>query len=433
MLKRYCMPEMARLWTEENKFKKWLQVEIAHCEVLAEMGQIPAGAVAQIRRKARIRVARIEQLEQTLRHDVVAFTTHIAEQVGPASKHLHFGLTSTDVVDTGQALILREACLLIFDAMEEVMKTLREKALQYRQTPMVGRTHGVHAEPTSFGLKLLLWHQEMERNVRRLEAARAAVVCGKVSGAVGTHSHLSPEVEERICSRLGLPYAAVSSQVLQRDRHAEFLAALAILAASYEKFAMEIRHLQRTEVREVCEPFGAGQKGSSAMPHKRNPVTCEQICGLARLVRGYALSAFENVALWHERDITHSSVERVILADATSLVHYMSRKMNWILQNMSVYPSRMRQNLRLTRGLIYSGALLLELTRKGISREEAYGWVQRCSAKVWDEGADFRNAVLQDKDIRSVLSPAEIHQIFNLRHALRHIPAIFERVLPRHA
>jgi adenylosuccinate lyase len=429
MIKRYALPEMSRLWTDEQKFHKWLEVEIALCDVLAELGQIPAEIPGQIRKKARIKIARIEKLELILRHDVVAFTTHIAEQIGDASRYLHFGLTSTDVVDTGQALILRDAIALIFDEIDQLNGTLRQKAIQYQKIPMIGRTHGIHAEPTTFGLKLLLWYEEMQRNILRLRAARAAVVCGKISGAVGTHAHLSPAIEVQVCRHLGLDYARVSSQVLQRDRHAEFLCTLAIIAASYEKFATEIRHLQRTEVREVCEPFGSGQKGSSAMPHKRNPVTCEQICGLARLVRGYALATLENVALWHERDISHSSVERVVLADACTLVHYMTRKLNWILQNMMVNPQQMRRNLRLTKGLVYSGTLLLELTRKGILREEAYAWVQRCSARVWDKGEDFRESVLEDRNIAKVLSADEIHQAFDLKHALRHVPEIFQRVL----
>jgi adenylosuccinate lyase len=419
---------MARLWTDEYKYRKWLEVEIALCEVLAETGQIPAGIPGQIRKKARIRKARIEKLEQILRHDVVAFTTHVAEQIGDASRYLHFGLTSTDVVDTGQALVLREAIALIFDELDRLNATLRQKAIEHQNTPMIGRTHGVHAEPITFGLKLLLWYEEMQRNILRLRAARTAVVCGKISGAVGTHAHLSPEIEERVCRRLGLDNARVSSQVLQRDRHAELLCALAIIGATYEQFATEIRHLQRTEVHELSEPFGSGQKGSSAMPHKRNPITCEQICGLARLLRGFALASLENVALWHERDISHSSVERVVLADACTLVHYMTRKLDWILQNMVVYPQRMRRNLRLTGGLVFSGTLLLELTRKGILREEAYAWVQRCSAKVWDEGADFRQSVGKDRNIAKVLTPVEIDQVFDLKHALRHVPGIFQRV-----
>jgi adenylosuccinate lyase len=419
---------MSRLWTDEFKFQKWLDVEIALCEALAELGQIPDEVAGQIRKKARIKIARIEKLEQTLRHDVVAFTTHIAEQIGDASRYLHFGLTSTDVVDTGQALIMREAIAIIFEEIDLLNKTLRQKAIQYQNTPMIGRTHGVHAEPTTFGLKLLLWYEEMQRNVRRLQEARAAVVCGKISGAVGTHAHLSPQVEVQICRHLGLDYARVSSQVLQRDRHAEFVCVLAIIGASYEKIATEIRHLQRTEVREVCEPFGSEQKGSSAMPHKRNPVTSEQICGLARLLRGFAMATLENVALWHERDISHSSVERVVLADACTLVHYMTRKLNWILQHMVVYPQQMRRNLRLSRGLVYSGTLLLELIRKGVLREEAYAWVQRCSAKVWDEGEDFQGSVLLDSSISKILTAAEIHQAFDLKQALRHVPDIFDRV-----
>ncbi len=429
MIARYTRKEMAALWNDENKFRSWLEVELAVCDVLAEEGWIPEEAARFIRKKARIRARRISELEVTLKHDVVAFTTSVGEQIGNDSRYFHFGLTSTDVVDTGQALVLRQAIGLIFDELEPLLEVLRQKALQYRDTPVIGRTHGVHAEPTTFGLKLLVWYQELQRHLGRLAQARDAVVCGKISGAVGTFAHLPPEIEEKTCRRLGLPYALVSTQTLQRDRHAELMSVLANIAASFEKWATEIRHLQRTEVREANEPFGSGQKGSSAMPHKRNPITCEQICGLARVVRSFALTAFENVALWHERDISHSSAERVILADGTTLVHYLAGRMRWVLENLNVFPERMLENLNATGGLFFSGTLLLELARRGISREEAYGWVQRCSARVWDEGADFRKAVLADPNIRQVLSRKEISRLFELKHALRHVPAIFERVL----
>lgn len=429
MIPRYTRKEMAALWSDENKFRAWLEVELAVSEVLAQEGWIPREAVPYMRKKARIRVQRIQELEKTLRHDVVAFTTSIAEQIGEYSRYLHFGLTSTDVVDTAQALILRQVLGLIFDELEVLSEILKRKAIEYRDTPIMGRTHGVHAEPTTFGLKLLVWYQELQRQLTRLQNARDNVVCGKISGAVGTFAHLPPQIEEKACRLLGLPFAAVSTQTLQRDRHAELLSVLANIAASFEKWATEIRHLQRTEVREAAEPFASGQKGSSAMPHKRNPVTCEQICGLARVVRSFAVTALENVALWHERDISHSSAERVILADSTTLVHYLAGKMCWILENMNVYPERMLQNLKLTGGLVFSGTLLLELARKGITREQAYAWVQRCSAKVWDEGADFRKTVLADPDISRILSREETLKVFNLKHALRHVPAIFERVL----
>ena len=429
MISRYTRKEMAALWSEENKFRSWLEVELAVCDVLAEEGWIPKEAAGRIRKKARIRVKRINELEVTLRHDVVAFTTSVAEQIGDDSRYLHFGLTSTDVVDTGQALVLRQAIALIFDELEALLEVLRQKALTYRDTPTIGRTHGVHAEPTTFGMKILVWYQELRRQLERLEHARNAVVCGKISGAVGTFAHLPPQIEEKTCRRLGLPFALVSTQTLQRDRHAELMATLANIAASFEKWATEIRHLQRTEVLEASEPFGSGQKGSSAMPHKRNPVTCEQICGLARVVRSFALTALENVALWHERDISHSSAERIILADGTTLTHYLAGRMRWVLENLNVYPERMLRNLELTGGLFFSGALLLELARKGVPREEAYTWVQRCSAHVWDEGADFRRTVLADRNITGILSRKEISELFKLKHALRHVPAVFERVL----
>jgi adenylosuccinate lyase len=431
MIPRYTLPEMAQVWSEENKFQKWLQVEIASLEVLAEMGWVPAEAVDKIRAKARFTVERIEEIEKITRHDMIAFTTAIAESVGPESRFFHFGLTSTDVVDTAQALQVRDASELIEKRLLELMETLKAQALRYRATPMIGRTHGIHAEPITFGFKLAVWYAEMTRNLSRFREARSRLEVGKLSGPVGVFSHLPPEVEEKVCLKLSLDCAVASTQTLQRDRHAEYLCTLAILGSTYDKIATEVRHLQRTEVREAFEPFGKGQKGSSAMPHKRNPVVCEQISGLARLLRSNALAALENVPLWHERDISHSSVERVILADSTILAHYLTTKVTQVLKDLVVNEDQMKSNLEMMGTLIYSGTLLLELTRKGVLREDAYQWIQRNSMRVWDEGADFQSLILQDPDVTRHLSEAEIRQVFDLETRLRNVAVIFDRVFGR--
>jgi adenylosuccinate lyase len=428
MIQRYTLPEMGRVWSEENKFRKWLAVEIAVCDVLAEMGQIPAEAAAEIREKADFTVERIEEIERTTRHDLIAFTTAVAEKVGPASRFVHFGLTSTDVVDTAQALQVKEASDLIEAGLLDLLSTLRVQAWRYKDTVMIGRTHGIHAEPITLGLKLAVWYSEMERNLARFRRSRAQLEVGKLSGPVGAFSHLPPEVEEQVCARLGIAYAEASTQTLQRDRHAEYMCTLAILGSSYDKMATEVRHLQRTEVREAGEPFRAGQKGSSSMPHKRNPVTCEQISGLARILRSNAQAALENIALWHERDISHSSVERVILPDSAILAHYLTAKLNRILRDLVVDEVRMKENLESTAGLIFSGGLLLELARKDVLREDAYLWVQRNAMRVWDEKKDFRTLVLEDPDIRSSLSAEEIERVFNLADNLRHVDTVFKRV-----
>lgn len=428
MISRYARPEMRRIWSEENKFRKWLEVEIAVCEALAERGEIPADAVARIKEKADFSVERIEEIEKVTCHDVVAFTTAVAEKLGPDSRFVHLGLTSTDVVDTAQALQIKEASELIESELLRLLATLKRQAWQYQNTPMMGRTHGVHAEPITFGLKLAVWYAEMERNLERFRRARANLEVGKISGPVGAFSYLAPEVEEKVCARLGIGFARVSTQTLQRDRHAEYLCTLAILASTYDKITTEIRHLQRTEVREAQEPFGAAQKGSSSMPHKRNPVTCEQISGLARVLRGHALAALENIPLWHERDISHSSVERVILPDSTTLAHYLTIKLNGVLEGLVVDETQMKKNLELLGDTIFSGSLLLELARKGVLREQAYEWVQRNAMRVWDEGASFQSLVVNDPDIRAHLSAQEIRQVFDLRHKLRHVDVAFRRV-----
>ena len=431
MIPRYSRPEMARLWSDENRFATWLEVEIAATEVLVERGVVPTEALAAIRGRARFDVARIDEIEKEVQHDVIAFVSCVAESVGPEGRWLHYGLTSSDVVDTSLAILMRDACDLIRADLLDLMEAVRERAFRHKHAPMIGRTHGVHAEPMTFGLKMALWHAELARQLERLERARATIAVGKLSGAVGTFSHLPPAVEEAVCARLSLSPAPVSSQVLQRDRHAEVMTTLALIAASLEKFATEIRALQKTEVREVEEPFGAGQKGSSAMPHKRNPVGCEQVAGLARLVRTNALASLENVALWHERDISHSSVERVIVPDSFLALDHMLARFTRIVKGMSVDEARMRRNLDLGRGLVFSGQLLLELTAKGMRREDAYRIVQSHAMEAWKSEGDFRQRVLADPEVRRVLGEAEVEEVFRLERYLAHVDAVFARVFPQ--
>ena len=389
---------------------------------------MPAEAARELREKASFDIARIDEIEQTTQHDVIAFTTAVAERVGPAARWLHFGLTSSDVVDTALALQMREACDLILEDLDALAAAIRTRAFEHKRTPMMGRTHGVHAEPMTFGLKLALWYAEVQRDIVRVRRAREAVSVGKISGAVGTFAHLPPEIEAGVCSRLGLTPAPIATQVIQRDRHAELMTALAITAASLEKFALEIRGLQKTELGEVEEPFGKGQKGSSAMPHKRNPVGCEQVCGLARVVRGNAVAALENVALWHERDISHSSVERVILPDSFLALDHMIRRFTRIVAGMVAYPERMLENIRRSRGVVFSGQVLLELAKRGLSREQAYLWVQRNAMRSFHEQRDFRELLLADPDIRGVLTQDEIDRTFSLDEQLRHVDTLFARV-----
>jgi adenylosuccinate lyase len=428
MIERYTRPEMGAIWTDENRFQKWLDVEIAVCEVHGDMGTIPREAVDKIKRTASFSVDRINEIEHTTRHDVIAFTTALAESIGPESRFVHYGLTSSDVVDTANGLLMRDAAMLLLEDLDRLGLVLKRRAIEHKHTAMMGRTHGVHAEPTTFGLVLAGYYAENERNKERLRRAREVVSYGKVSGAVGTFAHLDPEVEERVCAKLTLKHAPISTQVIQRDRHAEFLATLAIIASSMEKIALEVRHLQRTEVREVEEPFSTGQKGSSAMPHKRNPVTSEQICGLARVVRANSQAAFENIALWHERDISHSSVERVILPDSCILTDYLINKTEWLIDGLAIYPSRMRANLESLGGVTASGQLLLELTGKGVSREDAYAIVQPLAMRVWDESANFHDLVMNDKRVTDKLSREELDTLFNVSSQLRNVDRIFERV-----
>jgi adenylosuccinate lyase len=428
MIPRYTHPEMGAIWSEQRRYETWLEVELAATEAMAEAGIVPLEAARDLRDTARFDVQRIEEIEKVTQHDVIAFTTAVAEHVGPSARWLHFGLTSSDVVDTAQAIQMRQAAELLIKGVAGLMDAVRARAEEHRLTPMIGRTHGVHAEPMTFGLKLALWYAELQRDLDRLLRARDVVSVGKISGAVGTFAHLDPSIEASVCSRLGLQPAPVSSQVIQRDRHAELMTTLAIVAASLEKFALEIRGLQKTEIGEVEEPFAKGQKGSSAMPHKRNPIGCEQITGLARLIRANAMAALENVALWHERDISHSSVERVILPDSFIALDHMLRRFTRIVRGMVVYPDRMMENLNRSRGVVFSGTVLLELARRGISREQAYEWVQRNAMRSFHEHADFKTLLLEDADLSKVLSRAEIEKAFDLDDQMRNVDVIFARV-----
>ena len=419
---------MAAIWSLENKFQKWLDVEIAVCEVHAEDGTIPADAVEEIKAKAAFTVERINEIEKTTDHDVIAFTTNLAENIGESARFVHYGLTSSDVVDTANALLLKESCEVLLAKVDAMLPVLQRRAYEFKDTPQMGRTHGIHAEPTSFGLVWALWYSEMQRNRERLERAKEAVSVGKISGAVGAFAHLAPDVEERVCERLGIKAAPVSTQVIQRDRYAEYLSTLAIIASTLEKIALQVRHWQRTEVREAQEAFKKGQKGSSAMPHKRNPILSERICGMARTVRANSIVGFENVALWHERDISHSSAERIVLPDSSATLDYMIAKTTSLLDTLVVYPESMLKNINLMRGLVFSGQLMLALTQKGVSREDAYVYTQRNAMKVWDEGGEYQDLVMSDADITSRLSPEEIARVFDLKHYLRNVGRVFERV-----
>ncbi|HEY0909314.1 MAG TPA: adenylosuccinate lyase [Bradyrhizobium sp.] len=433
MIARYTRPEMGRIWSDENKFRQWLAVEIAASEALAEVGVVPPEAAQALRAHAAADPARVFAIEREVKHDVIAFTTAVAESMAAAgsgehSRWLHYGLTSNDVVDTAQALQIQQASALIRQGIVRLKDVLERRAHEFRHTPQIGRTHGVHAEPITFGLKLAVWFDEARRDLERLDRAAEDLRVGKISGAVGTFAHIAPEAEERICARLGLNPAPIATQVISRDRHAYYVATLAVVAGLCEKIALEVRHLQRTEVREAEEYFARGQKGSSAMPHKRNPVISEQICGLARVVRSNSIAGFENMALWHERDISHSSVERVILPDSTILTDYLLDKAAALIDTLLVYPDRMRRNLEMTRGLVYSGQLLLDLSEAGMLREDAYRLVQALAMEAWDNEGDFRAAIEASPEIRAHLSPEKIAAAFSLDRQLRHIDSIFHRV-----
>jgi adenylosuccinate lyase len=433
LIARYTRAAMGRVWSEENKFQKWLDVELAASETLAEAGIVPREAAAKLRERARVDVARINEIESKVKHDVIAFTIAVQESVGDpeAARWLHYGMTSNDVVDTAQALLLREASGLIEKAIARLGEVLEKRAWEFKDTPEIGRTHGVHAEPITFGLKVANWYAENRRDAVRFEAAAQQVAVGKISGAVGTCTHLGPDVEEKICKRLGLAVAPITSQVIERDRHAQYVGTLAVVAASLERIAQEIRHLQRTEVREAEEPFGGEQRGSSAMPHKRNPVSSEQICGLARVIRANSVAALENIALWHERDISHSSVERVILPDSTILLDYVLHRATEIVANMKVFPARMRRNLDATQGLVFSGQLLQDLVEHGAPREDAYKWVQGHAMAAWETETSFRDRVTADENIRKFLDDKALAHTFDLQRQLRAVDAIFARVFGR--
>ena len=428
MVPRYTRPEMAAIWSDENRYRKWLDVEIYACEAWNRLGRIPDEALREIREKAAFDVGRIAEIEAEVKHDVIAFLTNVAEHVGPASRYIHMGMTSSDVLDTALAMLCVEAVDRIIAQAERLAGVLRARAHEFKMTPQMGRSHGVHAEPITFGLKLALWYDEMRRNLDRLRRAREIIAVGKVSGAVGTFANVDPFVEEHVCRRAGLRPARISTQVVQRDHHAEFFSMLALVGTSIERFSVEIRHLQRTEVLEAEEHFSAGQKGSSAMPHKRNPIATENLTGCARLMRSYAQAALENVALWHERDISHSSVERVIAPDATILLHYMLHRFAGVMEKLVVYPENMERNMGLTGGLIYSQRLLLRLVDKGVTREEAYRMVQRNAMRVWEEGADYRALLRADPDVSRLLTPEEIDEAFDIGYHLKHVDTIFRRV-----
>lgn len=427
MISRYTRPEMGRIWELKNRYAKWLQVEILACEAMAEEGLIPREALVNIR-KARFSEERILEIEEVTRHDVIAFLENVAEYVGPDSRFIHMGLTSSDILDTGFALQLKEAMELIIHGVIGFMNSIKEKAEEHKFTAMIGRSHGIHAEPITFGLKLAVWYSEMGRNLKRLEQALETISYGKLSGAVGTFANISPRIEAYVCEKLGLKPAEASTQIIQRDRHAQYFSTLAVLAGTLEKIAVEIRHLQRTEVLEAEEPFEKGQKGSSAMPHKKNPVGSENIAGLARLVRSNALAAMENMALWHERDISHSSVERVIGPDSTILIDYMVHRLNKIIKNLVVYPKKMKENLNLLKGLIFSQQVLIKLTDMGLKRQTAYEMVQRDALKAWETGNDFKTLLMEDPDVRIYLTKESIEEIFNLDYHFKYVEEIFDRV-----
>ncbi|MBN2191025.1 MAG: adenylosuccinate lyase [Candidatus Aureabacteria bacterium] len=426
MIERYTGPEMAKIWSQDNKFGTWLKIEVLACEKMAELGIIPKKDLALIKKKAGFSAKRIDEIEKTVNHDVIAFLTSVAEHVGPASRHIHYGMTSSDVLDTSLSVLMREAADLLLGKLGVLINETKKKSLKYKFTPMIGRSHGVHAEPVTFGLKMGLMFTELKRVCERLKASREIVSVVKISGAVGTHAHLPASVESYVAKKLGMKPAAISTQIIQRDRHADFLNSIALAGAVLEKWALELRNLQRTEIYEVEEYFAKGQKGSSAMPHKRNPITCERICGLARVLRSNAMAGLENVALWHERDITHSSVERIIIPDSTILLDYMLSLMIKIIKNLNVYPVNMMNNIFRTKGLVFSQRVMLELTRKGISREKAYKIVQRNAMEVWKTGRDFKELLMRDEELKTLMKPGEIERCFDLKYYFRDVNRMFK-------
>ncbi|HUI66662.1 MAG TPA: adenylosuccinate lyase [Nitrospirota bacterium] len=431
MIPRYSRPEMASIWETENRYRAWLEVEILACEANSRLGLIPTKALANIKKKADFSAKRIDELEKIVKHDVIAFLTAVGEKVGPDSRYIHLGLTSSDVLDTSLASLMRKASDIIINDIRTILRTLKKKALQHKNTVMIGRSHGVHAEPITFGLKMALWYEEMNRALERMLRARDVISVGKLSGAVGTFANIDPFVETYVCRKLGLKPEPVATQVVQRDRHAEFLSVLALTASSIEKFSVELRHLQRTEVLEAEEYFSEGQKGSSAMPHKRNPISAENLTGLARVVRANAIAAMENIALWHERDISHSSVERIIIPDSTILIDYMLARFNNLIDRLFVYPNNMQRNMAISKGLFHSESVMLALVGKGITRETAYTYVQRNAMDVWKRGGDFKQLLKSDKDIGKYLSKKEIDECFELSHTLKKVDYIFKRVFTK--
>ena len=428
MIDRYSRPEMASIWSIENKYEKWLQIEIAVCEALVEKGEIPKSALENIKSNAKFDPSRIDEIEKTVKHDVIAFLTNVAEHVGEDSRYIHMGMTSSDLLDTALAIQLKEASDIILKDLNVLSDVLKKRAYEFKDTVMIGRSHGIHAEPVTFGLKLALWYSENQRNIKRMEHAKETISYGMVSGAVGTFANIDPSVEEYVCNKFSLKPAPVSNQIIQRDRHAEYLTTLSLIASSIEKISVELRHLQRTEVLEAEEYFSMGQKGSSAMPHKRNPITAEQLAGLSRVVRANAIAAMENVALWHERDISHSSVERIIIPDSTILIDYMLNKAANLIDKLLVYPENMKKNLDKMGGVIYSESILLELVRSGIAREAAYKLVQRVAMKIWERGGDFKELILNDREIMKYITPASIEKAFSINHHLKNVSYIFKRV-----
>jgi adenylosuccinate lyase len=431
LIDRYSRPEMANIWSLKNKYEKWLQVETAVCEALVEKGEIPKSALENIKSNARFDTSRIDEIEKTVKHDVIAFLTNVAEYVGEDSRYIHMGMTSSDLLDTALAIQLREASDIILKDLKLLSDVLKKRAYEFRDTVMIGRSHGIHAEPITFGLKLALWYSENQRNIKRMENARETISYGMISGAVGTFANIDPSAEEYVCKKFSLKPAPVSSQIIQRDRHAEYMAALSLIASSIDKFAVELRHLQRTEVLEAEEYFSVGQKGSSAMPHKRNPITAEQLSGLARVIRANAVAAMENVALWHERDISHSSVERIIIPDSAILIDYMLNKLANLIDKLIVYPENMKKNLDKMGGVVYSESILLELVRSGITREEAYKLVQRVAMKIWERGGDFKDLILKDREIMKYITPASVEKAFSTNHHLKNVNYIFKRVFEK--
>jgi len=428
MINRYTLPEMASLWSEEKKLSIWLEIEILACEAWAELGKIPKKSLAKIKAKASFKQKRMAEIEDVVQHDIIAFLSSISEGLGKESRFIHMGLTSSDVLDTALGVMMKDASEIIISSLERLIPILRQKAKTYKKLVMMGRSHGVHAEPITLGLKFALMHEEFKRNLARLERAKEMISFGKISGAVGTYANVPPEIEKYVCKKLGLKPAPISTQIVQRDRHAEYLSVLAIIASSLDKYSLEIRGLQRTEVLELEEPFGKGQKGSSAMPHKRNPITCERICGLARIIRANALAAFENIALWHERDISHSSVERVIIPDSTTLLHYMLEKFIYVIQNINVYPENMAKNIEAGKNRFFSQRVLLALVGKGLTREESYKLVQTQAMKSWQKGLDFKKLVKNDKNIRRYLKENDIKKCFDLKDSLSNVETIFKRL-----